>query len=59
MAEWSAGRTCNPAVPGSSPALPLAEFVLSHPEFKSSVTLVNNQLFASCQLRFLILLCGI
>ena len=35
-----------------SPAL----FVFGHSEFKSSVTLVNIQLFASCQLGFLILL---
>ena len=39
MAEWSARRTLNPAVPGSSPALPL---VLGRPQFKSSATLVNR-----------------
>ena len=43
MAEWSARRTRNPAVPGSSPALPLAGFVLDRPEFKSTATLVNSQ----------------
>ena len=32
---------------------------VSHPEFKSSATLVNSQLVASYQLRFLILLCCI
>ena len=37
----------------------LLEVVLGHPKFKSSATLVNNQLVASCQLRFLVLLCCI
>ena len=50
--HWSARRTRNPAVPGSGRA-----FVLGLPEFKSSATLVNIQLVASCQLGFLILLC--
>ena len=59
VAEWSARRTRNPAVPGSSPALPLAGFVLGRPEFKFSATLVNSQLVAFCQLGFLILLCCI
>ena len=36
---------------------PLARFVLGRLEFKSSVTLVNDQLVASCQLGFEILLC--
>ena len=31
---------------------PLAGFVLGRPELKSSVTLVNSQLVASCQLGF-------
>ena len=58
--EWSARRTRNPAVPGSSPALGTCSICsLSHPEFKSSATLVNSQLIASCQLAFLILLCCI
>ena len=35
----------------------LAGLVLGRPEFKSSATLVNNQLVASCQLGFLTLLC--
>ena len=35
----------------------LAGFVLGFPEFKSEATLVNNQLFSSFQLGFLILLC--
>ena len=45
MAEWSARRTRNPAVPGSSPAL-ATSWDLFHgtPEFKSSATLVNSQL---------------
>ena len=34
------------------PLWPLAGFVLGHPEFKSSATLVNSQLVASCQLGF-------
>ena len=38
---------------------PLAGFVLGRREFKSSATLVNSQLVASCQLGFLILLCCI
>ena len=33
--------------------------VLGRPELKSSATLVNSQLVASCQLGFLILLCCI
>ena len=53
-------RTHNPAVPGSSPESRsdnlIAGFVLSHPEFRSSATLVNSQLVASCKLGFLILL---
>ena len=36
---------------------PLAGFVLGHPEFKYSATLVNSELVASCQLGFLVLLC--
>ena len=55
MAEWSARQTCNPAVPGSSPALALAGFVLDRPEFKSTATLVNSQQLptgCSCQLGF-------
>ena len=60
VAEWSAHRTRNPAVPGSSPALrPLAGFVLGRPEFKFSTTLVNSQLVAFCLLGFLILVCCI
>ena len=58
--EWSAHWTCNPAVPGSGPALETCSICsLSHPEFKSSATLINSQLIASCQLAFLILLCCI
>ena len=47
--------TRNPVVPGSSPALATCcIFVLGHPEFKSPAMLINSQLVASCQLRFLI-----
>ena len=56
MPDWSACLTRNSAIPGSSPAQPLAGFVLCRPEFKSSATLVNSHLVPSCQLRFLILL---
>ena len=35
------------------PLWPLAGFVLGRPEFKSSVALVNGQLFVSYQLGFL------
>ena len=61
VAEWSARRTRNPAIPGSSPALAtcIAGFVLGRPEFKFSAMLVNSQLVAFCQLGFLILLCCI
>ena len=52
MAEWSARRTRNPAVSGSSRLWLLAGFVLGRPEFKSSATLVNSKLVASCQLGF-------
>ena len=38
---------------------PLARFGLGRLEFKSSATLVNSQLVASCQLGFEILLCCI
>ena len=41
------------------PLWPLAGFVLGPSKFKSSSTLVNRQLAASCQLGFLILLCSI
>ena len=52
---WPSGQRVgrNPMVRGSSPALPLAGFVLGSPEFKSSATLVNSQLVASYQLGFL------
>ena len=52
MTLRSRSSIINPAVPGSGGA-----FVLGLPEFKSSATLVNIQLVASCQLGFLILLC--
>ena len=59
MAEWSA---CVLAMWLSQFRVllwPLAGFVLCHPEFKSSATLVNSLLVSSCQLGFLILLCCI
>ena len=59
VAEWSAHGTRNPGSWVRVPLCPLAGFVLSCPEFKSSATLVNSQLGASCQLGFLILLCCI
>ena len=52
MTLRSRSSIINPAVPGSGRA-----FVPGLPEFKSSATLVNIQLVASCQLGFLILLC--
>ena len=52
----AARQTRNPAVPLG---LLLAGFVRGCPEFKSSATLVNSQLVASCQLEFLIHLCCI
>ena len=38
---------------------PLVCFVLGIPEFKTSPTLGNSQLAASCQLGFFIMLCSI
>ena len=52
MDEWSARRTRNPAVRVQVPLWSLAGFVLGRPELKSSATLVNSQLAASCQLGF-------
>ena len=52
---WPSGQRVGLAIRRSRvrvPLWPLAGFVLSHPEFKSSATLVNNQLVASCQLGF-------
>ena len=56
MAEWSAHQTRNPVVMGLSPALTTCGICsqLSH-EFKSSATLVNSQLVASCQENYLFL----
>ena len=51
MAEWSLRQTRNPAVPGHY----LLDLCLDCPKFKSSATLVNSQLVASCQLGFLML----
>ena len=44
MADWLERWTCNSEAPSSSPALPVAGFVLGSPEFKSSTTLINSQL---------------
>ena len=56
VAEWSASRTPNPAVPGSSPARATCWICA---QSSRSATLVNSQLVAFCQLGFLILLCCI
>ena len=53
--EWSTRRTPNPAAKVRVPLWPLAGFVLGRPEFKSSATLANNKLVASCQLEFFLL----
>ena len=46
MVEWSACRTRNLAVPGSSPGRSdhYLDLFLGSPEFKSSATFVNSQL---------------
>ena len=49
VAEWLLHRTLNPAVLGHH----LLGLCLDCPKFKSSATLVNSQLVASCQLGFL------
>ena len=51
MAEWSLRQTRNLAVLGHH----LLDLCLDCPKFKSSATLVNSQLVASCQLGFLTL----
>ena len=53
--EWSTRRTLNPVAKGRVPLWSLAGFVLGRPEFKSSATLANNKLDASCQLEFFIM----
>ena len=61
-AAWPSGQRVGLAIRRSRvrvPLWPLAGFVLGHPEFKFSATLVNSQLVAFCQLGFLILLCCI
>ena len=56
VAKWSAYRTRNPVVPGSSPALATCLiWVFGRPELKSSDMLVNSQLrlgFKSCYVDF-------
>ena len=54
MAEWSAPGLAIRWSRVRVPLWPLAVFVLGHPEFKSPAMLINSQLVASCQLRFLI-----
>ena len=61
-AAWPSGQRVGLAIRRSRvqvPLWPLAGFVLGRHEFKSSAILVNSQLVASYQLRFLILLCCI
>ena len=53
---WPSGQRVGLAIRWSRVRFPLwqlAGFVLGRPKFKSSVTLVNSQLFASYQLGFL------
>ena len=60
VAEWSACQTHNPAVPGSSRSRPgeLLDLLLVVPSSNPwPHQLVNSQLIASYQLRFLIPLC--
>ena len=51
MAEWSLRQTRSLAVLGHH----LLDLCLDCPKFKSSATLANSQLVASCQLGFLTL----
>ena len=57
---WLSGQRVGLAIRWSRvrvPLWPLAGFVLGCPELKSSASLANSQLVASCQLGLLILLC--
>ena len=59
-AAWPSGQRVGLVIRRSQVRVrlwPLAGFVLSGPEFKSSATHVNSQLGTSCQLGLLILLC--
>ena len=59
---WPSGQRAGLAIWRTHVRVPLwrlAGFVLVYPEFKSSATLVNSQLAASCQMELLILLCFI
>ena len=61
-AAWPSGQRVGLAIPRSRVRVtlwPLAGFVLGRPVLKSSATLIDSQLGASCQLEFLILLCCI
>ena len=54
-AAWPSGQRVGLAIRRSRvrvPLWPLAGFVLGRREFKSSATLLNSQLAASCQLGF-------
>ena len=54
-AAWPGGQRVGLIIPCSQVRVhlwPLAVFVPGRPEFKTSATLVNSQLVASCQLGF-------
>ena len=59
VAEWSARRTRNPAVPGSSPALATCWICAWSSRVQILGHACHSQLVAFCQLGFLILLCCI
>ena len=57
---WPSGQPAGLPIRWShvrNPLWRIAGFVLVHPEFKSSATLVNSQLVASYQMELLILPC--
>ena len=61
-ATWLRGQRVGLAIQQSQihiPLWPLAGFVLSLPEFKSTATLLISQPVASCEVGFVILLCSI
>ena len=57
MARWSARRTRNPAVSGSSPALATCWICSLSSRVQIFGLACNSQLAASCPLGLLILLC--